>query len=76
MKVNVSKKIKGATGYEVSYSTKSNFKKKFTKVKNVKKLKFTFKRANKKQKYYVRVRSYKKVGKKYYYSKYTKKVRI
>ncbi len=76
VKVNVSKKIKGATGYEVSYSTKSNFKKKFTKVKNVKKLKFTFNRANKKQKYYVRVRSYKKVGKKYYYSKYTKKVRI
>ena len=68
-------KSKGATGYEVAYSTKKSFKKKYTVVKKTKKRTFTFKRKNKGV-YYVRVRSYKKVGKKYYYSKYTKKLRI
>lgn len=68
-------KSKGATGYEVAYSTKKSFKKKYTVVKRTKKTTFTFKRKNKGV-YYVRVRSYKKVGKKYYYSKYTKKLRI
>jgi hypothetical protein len=69
------KKSNGASGYEVSYSTKKNFAKKKTVTKNTKKLKFSFKRA-KNTTYYVRVRSYKKVGKKYYYSKYTSKLRI
>lgn len=68
-------KSKGASGYEVAYSTKKNFKKKYTTVKKTKKTKLTFKRKVKGA-YYVRIRSYKKVGKKYYYSKYTKKVRI
>lgn len=54
---------------------KKNFKKKYTTVKKTKKTKLTFKRKVKGA-YYVRIRSYKKVGKKYYYSKYTKKVRI
>lgn len=69
------KKSKGASGYEVSYSTKKNFKKKYTTVKKTKKTKLTFKRKVKGA-YYVRIRSYKKVGKKYYYSKYTKKVKF
>lgn len=68
-------KSKGASGYEVSYSTKKNFKKKYTTVKKTKKTKLTFKRKVKGA-YYVRIRSYKKVGKKYYYSKYTKKVKF
>lgn len=69
------RKSKGATGYEVSYSTRKSFKKKYTVVKKRKKRTFTFKR-KKKGAYYVRVRSYKKVGKKYYYSKYTKKIKF
>lgn len=68
-------KSKGATGYEVSYSTKKNFKKKYTVTKKTRKRTFTFKRKAKSA-YYVRVRSYKKVGKKYYYSKYTKKYKF
>ena len=69
-------KILGATGYEVSYSTKSNFKKKNTVTKKTKKLKVTVKRTKKMPKGYIRVRAYKKVGKKYYYGKYSKKIRV
>ena len=69
------KKSKGVTGYEVSYSTKRSFRKKYTVVKKTKKRTFKFKR-KKKSAYYVRIRCYKKVGKKYYYSKYTKKVKF
>lgn len=69
-------KVLGATGYEVSYSTKSNFKKKNTVTKKTKKLKVTVKRTKKMPKGYIRVRAYKKVGKKYYYGKYSKKIRV
>lgn len=67
------KKVKGATGYQVVYSQKSSFKKKTT-VKT-KKTKVTFKRA-KKVAYYVKIRAYKKKGKKYIYGSYCKKVKI
>ncbi len=69
------KKIKGATGYEIQWSKKKNFKGK--KVKKTKKLKYTIKRKDKKRKkYYVRVRAYKKVSGKYYYGKFSKKKKV
>lgn len=63
------KKVKGATGYEIKYSTSSKFKK--AKTKTTKKCKFTLKLPNKK-KWYVRIRAYKKVGKKKVYGSYSK----
>lgn len=63
------KKVKGATGYEIKYSTSSNFKK--AKTKTTKKCKFTLKLPNKK-KWYVRIRAYKVVGKKKVYGSYSK----
>ena len=66
-------KVKGASGYQVVYSTKKNFKKKT--VINTKKTKVSFKRKEKGT-YYVKVRAYKKVNKKYVYSLYSKAVKI
>ena len=68
-------KVKGATGYEVSYSTSKKFKKKKTTKKKTKKTKFTFKRKAKTT-YYVRVRAYYKKGKKYTYGSYSKKLKF
>lgn len=60
------KKVKGAKGYQVKYSTSKKFKKSKTKTKTVKKNKITLKKLTK-NKYYVKVRAYKKVkGKKVY----------
>lgn len=57
------KKNSKAGGYEVSYSTKSNFKgAKSVKVNSAKKLTATLKKLTKGKKYYVRVRTYKKNG--------------
>jgi hypothetical protein len=71
------KKVKGASGYEVTIATKKNFKKgkKVTSVKGTSK---TFKKLKQNKTYYVKVRAYtKKNGKKVYgaYSK-VKKVKI
>ena len=68
-------KVKGADGYEVSYSTSKKFTKKTTKIKTTKKLKLSFKR-KKNTTYYVRVRAYKKVGSKKKYSDYSSKMTI
>lgn len=68
-------KVKGAIGYEVSYSTTKSFKKKKTVTVKRKKLKCTFKKKEKKA-YYVRVRAYYKKGKTVIYGKYSKKVKI
>lgn len=62
-------KVKGVTGYEIKYSNSSKFKK--AKTKNVKGCKVTLKLKNKK-KWYVKIRAYKKVGKKKIYGKYSK----
>lgn len=64
------KKVKGANGYEVSYSTSKKFTKKTTKtktIKNNKTLKLTIKKLKAKKKYYVRVRAFK-------YDSYGKKI--
>ena len=52
---------KNASGYQVQVSTAKNFKKNM-KQRNVKKTSYTFTKLKTGQKYYVRVRSYKKSG--------------
>lgn len=72
------KKVSGAKGYEISYSTDKKFKKAVTK-KTTKKTSYTIKKLKKGSVYYVRVRAYKtdSAGKKVY-GKYSsvKKVKI
>ena len=70
LKVSVKKQTKEVTGYEIQYSTSKNFKsaKKVT-IKKAKTTSTTIKKLKAKKTYYVRVRTYKTVnGKKYYSS--------
>ena len=61
------------TGYQVQYSTSKKFKKaKTTTVKSYKKTKATVKKLSKKKTYYVRMRTYKTVKGKKYYSGWSK----
>lgn len=61
------KKVSGASGYEVYISTKKNNGYKRVKtVSGEKKLNTTISSLKKKQKYYIKVRAYKKSGSKYY----------
>ena len=73
-----SKKVSGAKGYEISYSTDKKFKKAVTK-KNTTKTSYTISKLKKGKTYYVRIRAYKvdSTGKKVY-GKYSsvKKVKI
>lgn len=62
------------TGYQIQYSKSKNFKSK-AKIKTVKqknKTSITLKKLKSKQIYYVRIRTYKKVGSKKYYSSWSK----
>ena len=73
------KKVSGASGYVIQYSTKNNFKKKKTvKIKKATKTAKTIKKLKVKKKYYVRVRAYKKINGKTQYSKWSavKKVKV
>lgn len=72
------KKVKGATGYIVKYSTSMKFKAKYTKTKKVKKTVIKLSKLNAKKTYYVKARAYKKVGSKVYYGKWSnvKKLKI
>ncbi len=65
-------KDKNASGYQVQVSTSKNFKKN-RKQKNVTKTSYTFTKLKAGQKYYVRVRSYKKSGKEMLYSVWSSK---
>lgn len=86
IKVTLKKKLIRANGYQVKlYSSKKNAKKnkkaivKFKTKKNNKTFKFSSKKLKGKKKLYIRVRGYKKIGKRtVYYKKWsvTKKVRI
>ena len=70
------KKKSGITGYQIQYSTNSKFKKKDSKTIKVKQVKTKSKRIKGlkvAKKYYVRVRTYKLVKKKSYYSSWSKK---
>lgn len=67
------KKIKGINGYQLQCSLKKNFKK--SKVVNINKASTTsttIKKLKKKKKYFVRIRTYKTVSKKKYYSSWSK----
>lgn len=63
------------TGYEIAYSTNSKFSKKNTKIVSVEKNNMTSKSLNKlkaKKKYYLRIRTYKTIKGKKYYSHWSK----
>lgn len=70
------KKVKGAKGYEIQYSTSKKWKGK--KTKRTSKTKYTVKGLKKNKTYYFRVRAYKLDGKKKIYGKWStvKKVKI
>jgi hypothetical protein len=68
------KKISGASGYQVQYSTSSKFKKTVTVKVSSKKTAATISKLKKNKKYYVRVRSYKKASGKTTYSSWSKAV--
>ncbi|MBR0414064.1 MAG: fibronectin type III domain-containing protein [Clostridia bacterium] len=71
------KKQTNATGYQIEYSTKSNFSgsKKVT-VRSVKTLKATVKNLSAKKVYYVRVRTYKTISKVHYFSTWSNAVKV
>ena len=67
------KKVKEVNGYKIQYSLKNNFKKAKTKtVKKASKTSLYIKNLKSKKKYYVRIRTYKIVGGKTYYSTWSK----
>ena len=72
------KKVSGATGYQIKYSTKKKFTKKTTKTVKVKKTTKTVTKVKKKKIYYAKVRAYKTVKGKTYYSKWSavKKIKV
>ena len=69
------KKKSGITGYQIQYSTNSKFKKgnKSIKIKNAKTISKKITKLKAAKKYYVRIRTYKIVNKKTYYSNWSKK---
>ncbi|MCI9175802.1 MAG: hypothetical protein HFH49_12830 [Lachnospiraceae bacterium] len=69
------KQAKSTDGYQIQYSTSKKFTKKTTKTKTVKKAsarKLTIKKLKAQKKYYVRIRTYKTVKGKKYYSSWSK----
>lgn len=70
------KKVSGAKGYQIQYSTKKSFKKKYTKTKTTRKTKIVIKKLKKKKTYYFRVKAYKTdAAKKKVYSKKWSKIK-
>ena len=75
MKVTWKKQTSQTTGYQIQYSTSKNFTPKTTKSVTVKKnseKSTTIKKLKSKKKYYVRIRTYKTVSGKKYYSSWSK----
>ena len=75
VKVTWKKQSTQTTGYQIQYATSSKFTPKTTKTVTVSKNKTTSKTIKKlkgKKKYYVRIRTYKTVNGKYYYSSWSK----
>ena len=72
------KKVSGVKGYQIKYSTSKKFTKKTTKMVKVKKTTKTVTKLKKKKTYYAKVRAYKMVNGKTYYSKWStvKKVKV
>jgi hypothetical protein len=70
------KKVSGAKGYQIQYSTSKKFTKKTTKSKTTTKTSITIKKLKSKNTYYFRVRAYKKnAAKQKIYSKKWSKVK-
>lgn len=71
-------KVKGVTGYQISYSTSKSFTKKTTKTAGSKKTSKTITGLTKGKTYYVKVRTYKTVDGKKYYSGWSdvKKIKV
>ena len=67
------KKKSSITGYQIQYSTNSKFKKNNKKIKNAKTVSKKITKLKASKKYYVRIRTYKIVNKKTYYSNWSKK---
>ncbi len=71
--VAIEKEYPQVTGYEIQYSTSKKFKKaKTKKLSDYKTTKCTIKKLSAKETYYVRVRTYKAVGKTNYFSEWSK----
>ena len=73
------KKKSGITGYQIQYSTNSKFNKKNSKtikIKQAKKISKKITGLKPSKKYYVRIRTYKIVNKKTYYSSWSKKKNV
>ncbi len=68
----------GIKGYEIQYSTDKKFKKnvKVVTVKKAKTTTKTIKKLKSKKKYYIRIRTFRKSGKEYIYSKWSKVKKI
>lgn len=66
------KKVKGASGYQVKYSTSKKFGKKVTKTVTSKKVKVTLKKLKAKKKYYIKARAYTKFYGQKMYGKWSK----
>lgn len=64
------KKVKNATGYEITYGYKKNYKK--AKIRRTRKLKIKLS-IKRNKKCYIRIRAYRTINGKRYYGKYTKK---
>lgn len=76
-KVKVSwKKRSGVSGYQIQYSTSKKFKKATLKKVSAKKSTYTIKKLKSKKTYYVRIRTYKKVNGKTYYSSWSKAKKV
>lgn len=72
-KVKWKKQAAQTTGYQVQYSVNKNFKSAKTKtIKKTKTTSATISKLKKKKVYYVRIRTYRKVGKKNYFSSWSK----
>lgn len=72
IKISVKKQKKQTTGYEIQYADTGNFVNAVTKTMKNSKTSITCKKLKPKRKYYVRVRTYKTVGGKKYYSGWSK----
>ena len=66
------KKVENCTGYQVTYSTSKKFKASVTKAASTKDKSRLVKKLRSGKTYYVKVRTYKTVGKTRYYSAYSK----
>ena len=70
------KKVKGASGYEITYSLKKNYKKAKTVKVSAKKAKVTLKKLKRGKTYYVKVRAFKTVEGNDYFGAYSKNMKV